>query len=61
MIFYFIALQIGANSSQIAALDQLSTIIIVILGILLLKETQHVLRKIVAAIISVIGAIMLVV
>jgi len=61
MIFYFIALQIGTNSSQIAVLDQLSTIVIVILGILVLKESQHMLRKIIAAIISVIGAILLVV
>lgn len=60
MIFYFFALQIGSNSSQIAALDQLSTIVIVVLGILILKEKQQILRKVIASIISVIGAIMLV-
>ncbi|MBI3366177.1 DMT family transporter [Candidatus Roizmanbacteria bacterium] len=61
MIFYFFALQIGTNSSQIAALDQLSTIVIVILGIFILKEKQRMFRKVIASIISVIGTIMLII
>jgi drug/metabolite transporter (DMT)-like permease len=45
----------GHNAAQIAILNQTSTILIVLLGIVFLKERSHMKLKIVGAIISLIG------
>lgn len=45
----------GHNAAQIAILNQTSTIIIVLLGIIFLKERSHMKLKIIGAIISLIG------
>jgi len=45
----------GHNAAQIAILNQTSTILIVLLGIIFLKERSHIKLKIIGAIISLIG------
>lgn len=45
----------GHNAAQIAVLNQTTTIIIVLLGIIFLKERNHMKLKIIGAIISLIG------
>lgn len=49
------AYQRGHNAAQIAILNQTSTILIVFLGIIFLKERSHIKLKIIGAIISLIG------
>lgn len=49
------AYQKGHNAAQIAILNQTSTILIVLLGIIFLKERSHMKLKIIGAIISLIG------
>lgn len=51
----FMAYQKGHNIAQIAVLNQTSTIVIVILGIVFLKERNHLTLKILGGIISLIG------
>lgn len=57
-ITFFAALQIGNNSSQIAVINQTSTIVIVLLGIIFLKERFNIINKLLAAVLSVIGVIL---
>lgn len=57
---FFKALQIGTNSSQISILNLLSIILVVILGMIFLKERGHVVKKIIGAILSIIGSIILI-
>lgn len=45
----------GHNAAQIAILNQTSTILIVLLGIIFLKERSHIKLKIIGAVISLIG------
>ena len=45
----------GHNAAQIAVLNQTSTILIVFLGIIFLKERSHIKLKIIGAIVSLIG------
>jgi len=59
-IFIFTAYQAGGNASIISPLQQVSTILTVILAILFLKERDNIKFKIVASIISIIGVILLV-
>ena len=49
------AYQKGHNAAQIAVLNQTSTILIVFLGIIFLKERSHMKLKIIGAIVSLIG------
>ena len=58
-ITIFLAYQIGQNATQIAPLNQVSTIIIVILSAIFLKERTDLLRKLLGAIISFIGVFLL--
>lgn len=51
----FMAYQKGHNIAQIAVLNQTSTILIVLLGIIFLKERSHIKLKIIGAIVSLIG------
>lgn len=51
----FMAYKAGNNAAQIAVLNQTSTILIVFLGIVFLKERTHIYLKIASAFISIIG------
>jgi drug/metabolite transporter (DMT)-like permease len=56
----FTAYQLGTNASVISPLQQLSTILTVLLAVLFLKEKDNITRKIVAAGISILGAILII-
>ena len=58
-ISVFLAYKIGNNAAQIAPLNQTSTILTVILGVIILKENNYILRKIFGSIISFLGIILL--
>lgn len=51
----FMAYQKGHNIAQIAVLNQTSTIIIVILGIIFLRERNHLILKILGGLLSIVG------
>jgi len=57
-ITYFLAYQLGHNAAQLASINQISTILTVILAMFILKERSDFLRKIFAASISVLGVIL---
>lgn len=57
-ITIFLAYQIGKNASQIAPLNQTATIITVVLSVIFLKERTDLLRKLLGAIISFAGVIL---
>lgn len=52
--------QIGKNSAQIAPLNQTSTLITVLFGIIFLQERTHMFKKIAASILACIGIILLI-
>lgn len=54
-ITFFMALQKTTNSSQVASINLTSVILIVLLGVVFLKETDSILKKIAAAMLSFIG------
>jgi drug/metabolite transporter (DMT)-like permease len=54
-VTFFLALQKAANSSQIAAINLTSVILIVLFGIFFLKEKTDIAKKIAAAFISFLG------
>ncbi len=54
------AYKIGRNAAQLSSLNQISAVLIVILGILLLKEKDKLYRNIIGIIISTIGVLLLV-
>lgn len=56
---YLTAYQVGRNAAQIAAINQLSTILIVIAGIIFLKERDRLGKKILAALISFAGVLLI--
>lgn len=58
-ITVYLGYKIGRNNVQIAPLTQLSTIVIVLAGIIILKERKNIFQKILGAILSFSGAIML--
>lgn len=58
-ITVFTAYKIGRNNVQIAPLTQLSTIVIVLAGIIILKERKNIFQKIIGAILSFLGVILL--
>lgn len=60
VVFYFFALRLNNNSSQIASLNQLGTIVIVILAVIFLKEKEKFLRKLIATLLAIVGAVLLV-
>jgi drug/metabolite transporter (DMT)-like permease len=55
---YLTAYAVGKNASQLATINQTSTILVVLTGIIFLKERDNILKKIVAAIISFIGVLL---
>jgi drug/metabolite transporter (DMT)-like permease len=58
-ITIFLAYQIGKNASQIAPLYQTTAILIVILSVIFLKERANLITKLIGAIISFIGIILI--
>ncbi len=59
-IAFFSALQTNSNSSQTTSVSLLSVIFIVILSAIFLKERDHLTRKIIGAILSILGGIILI-
>ncbi len=58
-ITFYAALQTGDNSSQVAAVNLTSVIVIVLLSVIFLKEREHTSRKIIGAVLSFIGLLLL--
>lgn len=58
-ITIFLAYQVGKNATQIAPLNQTATIITVVLSVIFLKERSDLLKKLIGAIISFIGVILI--
>lgn len=58
-ISYLSAYQIGKNAAQLASINQTSTVLTVVLAVLLLGERRELLKKILAAIISFFGVILI--
>jgi len=58
-ITIFTAYKIGRNNVQIAPLTQLSTIVIVLAGIIILKERKNIFQKILGAILGFFGMLLL--
>lgn len=56
---FFSALQLGPNSSQVVSLNLTSVIVIVLLSIILLKERDHIGRKLLGAALSFTGVLLL--
>jgi len=57
---YYIALSLGANASQIAPISRASIIVTVLLASVFLKERDHLIKKIICAVLVTIGVILLV-
>jgi drug/metabolite transporter (DMT)-like permease len=57
-ITIFLAYQVGKNASQIAPLNQTSTILIVLLSMIFLGERSDYLKKIIGALVSFIGVLL---
>lgn len=58
-ITFFIALQKGTNSSQVATVNLTSVIITVLMAILILKEKENMKRKLFAAVLSFFGLLLI--
>lgn len=58
-IFFFLALQLSGNSSQVAAINVTGVIVTALLAIIILKETQNTWKKLTAAILACIGLVLL--
>lgn len=58
-VFFFIALQTSKNSSQVASLDLVGVIVTVLLAVIFLKERDDLLKKILGAILSFIGLMLM--
>lgn len=58
-ITFFLAYQVGKNASQIATLNQIATIVIVVLSVIFLRERSDLLRKLLGAVISFVGVILI--
>ncbi len=57
---FFIALKIAPNSSQVVTINQMCTIIITLLGIIILKEKTAIPKKLMGAVLSVIGVLLII-
>ncbi len=57
-ITIFLAYQVGRNAAQIAPLNQAATIVTVVLAIIFLKEKAQLARKIIGAILSFVGVVL---
>jgi len=58
-ITIFLAYQVGKNASQIAPLNQTATIITVVLSVIFLRERSDLLRKLLGAIVSFVGVVLI--
>jgi len=58
-ITIFLAYQVGKNASQIAPLNQTATIVTVVLSVIFLRERSDLLRKLLGAIISFVGVVLI--
>jgi len=58
-ILYFLALAVGGKASQIGPISQAQVIVTVVLAVILLKEKDNLLKKIIAAILVTIGVILM--
>lgn len=58
-IFFFVALEATDNSSQLASLNLLNGVITVLMSIVIFKEKDKLLLKIIAALISLIGLLLI--
>lgn len=58
-ISFYLAYQAGRNAAQLSALGQLATILAVFLAIIFLKERDYMIRKIIGALVSFIGVLLL--
>lgn len=56
----FLAYQVGRNAAQIAPLNQTSTVLTVLLAIIILKEKENLLKKLIGAVLSLIGVILVI-
>ena len=59
-ITIFLAYQVGKNASQIASLGQTATIITIVLSVVFLRERSDLLKKLIGAIISFIGVVLII-
>lgn len=59
-LFNLKALVVGGEVTKVISIVQTSTIITIILGIIFLKEREHIVKKIVAGLIAIIGVFLLV-
>lgn len=57
-ITFFLSYQVGKNAGQIATINQTTTIITAILSVIILKERNNLLKKLIGAIISFIGVVL---
>lgn len=57
---FFKALQLSRSASQVSTVNLIAIILTVLLGIIFLKERGHVARKLIGAVLSVIGAMFLI-
>lgn len=57
-ITFFWALQLTPNSSQVAAVNLTSVIVIVLLAVVFLKESTDILKKIIGAVLSFVGLLL---
>lgn len=55
---FFLALQLTPNSSQVAAVNLTSVIVIVLLAIVFLKESAELLKKMIGAVLSFVGLLL---
>jgi len=51
----FLSYQLGRNAAQIASINETSTIVIVLLAVVFLRERSNIIRKFLAALIAVVG------
>lgn len=57
-ITYMLAYTVGKNAAQIASISQVSTVLTVIVAIFLLNERKNIWKKVIAAVISFIGVLL---
>lgn len=55
----FLAYQVGHNAAQLGALNQLATVMTVLLAIIVLKETSDLWKKVLGSLLAFIGAILI--
>ena len=59
VLSFYSAFQIGGNSSQVVALSLTDVIVAVFFSLILLKEKENIIKKLIAAILSFVGVLLL--